>query len=875
MYLSKLEIQGFKSFAEKATLEFNHDLTAVVGPNGSGKSNVADAVRWGLGEQSLKLLRGKKSEDVIFAGSKKRPRLGFAEVSLYLNNEDGSAPIDYREVVITRRIYRDGENEYLINKNKVRLSDVQLLLAKSNFGQRNYAIIGQGMIDSILVSSPSERKEFFDEATGVLQYQLKKDQAANKLEHSQENLGQSQRLILEIEPRLRSLSRQVKRLERREEVVKDLQVLQNNYYSFLTNDLNQQQKDLHNKLAKLETEKQELQARLKASQSELEKLQNQDTQADAFRKLQDKYADWTQQKNKLLQELTLIKGKIDLDLTKQGKIDIIWLAKQKTEVSNRLSQLAKQLKDNQLAVEKLTRLEEIKSAEQKTVLIDYQKIQAELLKVQKSLSQEDSFSLAKVQTHLDSLYQKYQQFLQSIDDLKDLSGLVGLKRQAKIIDQEINYLIEKLKQNQKQDVQELVKVQKQMDQFLVTKDSLVNEIHELRVNLEVTKQKNQQLESEQQKLTEELKKLELEINSADQKKDQGAFNLQLNQQKTELESQISDIDRQLKVCQEQLDSFSKNQGEVREKLLSLQRNQHDLQSRLNLLSNDENEIKVDLAKIETRKEDLEKEIMAELGANFKLNPKELQLQLLETQSEINRLKNQLAVIGGIDQEVVKEHKEVKERYEFLSEQSTDLEKAINSCQEIIEDLEEKIKKQFESAFEKINEYFSSYFRILFNGGQSKLILQKKEIIEEELPAASDQEASLVDEVEAPIKKKKKKYEIGIEIQATPPGKKLSSLNMLSGGEKALTSIALISAIIANNPSPFVVLDEVEAALDEANSERFAKIVDELSDRTQFICISHNRVTMQKAAILYGVTMGDDGVSKLLSLNLAEAERVAQ
>ena len=161
MYLSKLEIQGFKSFAEKVVLEFNKELTAIVGPNGSGKSNVADAVRWVLGEQSLKLLRGKKSQDVIFAGSSKKSRLGFAEVNLYLDNSDGSAPLDYKEIVITRRIYRDGEGEYLINKNKVRLTDIQLMLAKASFGQRSYSIIGQGMIDTILTSSPAERKEQF------------------------------------------------------------------------------------------------------------------------------------------------------------------------------------------------------------------------------------------------------------------------------------------------------------------------------------------------------------------------------------------------------------------------------------------------------------------------------------------------------------------------------------------------------------------------------------------------------------------------------------------------------------------------------------------------------------------------------------------
>ena len=233
MYLEKLEIQGFKSFANPSTLIFNRDLTVIVGPNGSGKSNVADAVRWVLGEQSVKTLRGKKLEDVIFAGSDKKNKLGFAQVSLYLNNKDKQADVDYEQIIITRKVERNGDSEYLINNNKVRLLDVQLLLAKANFGQRTYSVIGQGMIDSILVSSAQERKDFFDEATGVKQFQIKKNQAVNKVNNSKDNLEQTNKILAELEPRLRSLTRQVKKLEKRESLSKELKELQTNYYSFL------------------------------------------------------------------------------------------------------------------------------------------------------------------------------------------------------------------------------------------------------------------------------------------------------------------------------------------------------------------------------------------------------------------------------------------------------------------------------------------------------------------------------------------------------------------------------------------------------------------------------------------------------------------
>jgi len=231
VYLEKLEIQGFKSFAKKTVLEFPekvkglHSITGVVGPNGSGKSNVADAIRWVLGEQSIKTLRGKKSQDVIFSGSDKKSKLGFAEVSLYLNNEDKQAEIDYTQLIITRRVYQSGEGEYLINNNKARLTDIQMLLAKANFGQRSYSIIGQGMADSVLSASLQERKELFDEAVGVRQFQIKREQALNKFKGTRENLAQTELTLQEIEPRLKSLTRQVKKLEKREEIEKELKVL--------------------------------------------------------------------------------------------------------------------------------------------------------------------------------------------------------------------------------------------------------------------------------------------------------------------------------------------------------------------------------------------------------------------------------------------------------------------------------------------------------------------------------------------------------------------------------------------------------------------------------------------------------------------------
>jgi chromosome segregation protein len=204
---------------------------------------------------------------------------------LYLNNEDESAPIDYHEIVITRRVYRDGESEYLINKNKVRLQDIQMLIAKSSFGQRSYSIVGQGMVDSILTSSPQERKEFFDEATGVRQYQIKREQALNKLEHTYDNLTQSEQLLKEIEPRLKSLSRQMKRLEEREETSRELTKLQSQYYGFLTHQLQTELTAKNSEFLEVERQRQEIETRLNELQKELEKIEAESGRSQAFREM--------------------------------------------------------------------------------------------------------------------------------------------------------------------------------------------------------------------------------------------------------------------------------------------------------------------------------------------------------------------------------------------------------------------------------------------------------------------------------------------------------------------------------------------------------------------------------------------------------------
>ena len=342
------------------------------------------------------------------------------------------------------------------------------------------------------------------------------------------------------------------------------------------------------------------------------------------------------------------------------------------------------------------------------------------------------------------------------------------------------------------------------------------------------------------------------------------------------------LEDELKALEDTINKEAHVAKKTRGELFELQRALRTKQHELHALENKRNEVQIDLARLEEREHNLARTIDTELkqsaiGVKTKRLKKFEDIEKLAP--ELERVKYKLELIGGIDPEVVKEFGETNERYEFLNGQVKDLQSAIQSTEKIIDELDDEIKKQSEKAFKKINNEFQRFFKLLFGGGTCALVKLSKEDVEEETKVNLDramedtggeERAHEEEEIEVLRKKKKEKNRVvGIDIQATPPGKRLKSLNLLSGGERALTSIALVSAIMAVNPSPFVVLDEVDAALDEANTLRFAMILEELQKHSQFIVITHNRATMEKSDVLYGVTMANDGVSNLLSVNLED------
>ncbi|MBP9697701.1 MAG: AAA family ATPase [Candidatus Moranbacteria bacterium] len=751
VYLKKLEISGFKSFANKTTLDFLPEcniaeggkcgITAIVGPNGSGKSNVADAIRWAIGEQSSKNLRGKKSEDVIFAGTDKKTRLGAASVTLYFDNSDKRIPIEFAEVSITRKIYRSGESEYLINGSRVRLMDIVDLLAKAGIGKDSYCVITQGMSDAVLNATPIERRAIFEDAAGVKQYQIEKERALRKLESTRENLVRVDALTTEIEPHLKNLRRQAEKASQGKDIALKLREKQVLLYSYLWD-------NFQGERGKLAGERDILQKSVFDIEVETNTLQREVTEASATMEDQSKeeninieLSKLREEANTLLRDRSVVEGKIEIEKEKQKEQEVIRV------------------------------------------------IPVDLNYVRKALDE--------IRTHQAELIDR----IQHVEKLEDL-----------------------------QDIREFAQVIKQ-------------KLHDL-----------------DQKAGEgSVKEKKVIALPDDEKKASDERLAQYEAEKKMLNTKLEQAQKFLSQKESELQMIREAGRTSRETFFTKEKLWREKERQLTLLKDQLNEVKVRLARVEVREEDLVTLVREELGMktdDLKYDGTAVEREKLER--EIARLKVEVEHIGTIDPLVVEEYQETEERFQFLTRESADLKQASESLRVVVKEMDQKIDSVFQEAFKEIRKKFEAYFKIIFAGGKAELDIVKikrRKNTEEDGEEVESEEESEEDD------------QFGIEIFACPPGKKITNLSMLSGGERSLTSLALLFAIISHNPPPFAVLDEVEAALDEANSRRFSKMLQELSDHTQFIAITHNRETMAQAGLLYGVTMGADGVSQLLSIRL--------
>ncbi len=871
MHLQKVELQGFKSFAKRTKLEFTQGITAIVGPNGSGKSNIADAVKWVLGEQSLKSIRGKKSEDVIFAGSSNKAKMGMAEVSLFLNNDDSHMPIDFPEVVLTRSLYRNGASEYLINKNQARLMDIQDLLLKSGFGQKTYSVISQGQIGNILDATPQARKEMFDEAAGVKQFHVKRDSALRKLNRTKQNLLRVTDLLRELKPRLSALRKQSEKAEKGEVLERELKEMQTKLFAHLWDKFSTKLRDVDEIYKKHQVEIEKIERGIKEISTKIEAEEKRtSTTREEQQKLQSSLDQARNKYNQLQQELALTRGKISLEKEKATGIDVSGLETELKAKQTKLDSLKQQT--NSLTIEISGREKELKTklGRQKSLNQEIVRIEQGIQKLQLEAQANPKLS-GEFELELTALEKDMSDFSQKIMQCGSIEELEVLKENASLISKKLEQALGKYKKitgKVSPETQGISRLQNNLNDIAEKRESLTTDINTLKVEIaskqaEVNANQNQLeiLETDCQNLQNKLK--------SGEKTEQGITksHADLLAREKQLNAGVVGLKNKFDQAQKAFDEFNQSEQANKQAIFDLERQYRKLQNSLNGKRLEQNQTQIERAKHQTRREDIEREMSEELGEEAlsvkKIGEDEQHRSLGKDQEDslhkkINIHKRQLDVIGGIDPAVIDEHKQLEERVSFLDTQSADLREASEKLRKVIDELDEKIKKQFDQAFQKINQEFTKYFKVLFGGGEAKISLLRE-----------------IREVKDENDKIKREIVESIDIKAVPPGKKLKNLNMLSGGEKTMTSIALLMAIISNNPSPFIVLDEVDAALDEANSRRYARILAKLSTNTQFIVISHNRETMRQSRILYGVTMERNGVSEIISVKLEKAEKMAE
>jgi chromosome segregation protein len=876
MYLKHLELHGFKTFANRTHFVFDLGITAIVGPNGSGKSNIADAVRWVMGEQSFSEIRVKKTEDVIFTGSATRPRMGMAEVTLTLENPDpwtettttdaertGNTeekpgtkldPVtellrsNPSEVTLGRRAYRDGGNEYFLNGSRVRLRDILELLARWGLAKNTYAVIGQGLVDQALSLRPEERRALFEEAAGIGLYQSKRQNAIDKLEETRQNLMRVNDIINEIAPRLPSLARQADRARNYDGVVKALDEKLRLWYAFqwaraqqaaqetalrektTRETLNARRAAVQNlatQLAQLRRQGQELRAQLAAARRARTQLEQQHaTHTRELAVLEERLRLITQQRDDAAAEIA------SLNESKRAQAQHLAQATQWRET--------KEHERNAIA-------ERLNAAEKELSILEHRAKDAETLLQE---SQPEIQALAKKLAALKSKLGVYEE---------GLRAAAALSVQA---DQLTSFEMKRAEAERAADAARAA-------------------LTELRASLTIAEREVAGARAEEQAARAALAQWDAQIAARTQRVESLTRQVeQLNQQREQLQARADESAHALAQNDETTLPIETKLAEAEKAQIELEEQESLERARLaefeqahNRAVLDVERSRAEIARLETEIEDdlAAGRIVSEIKLSEETNgtaretaivfdqelPTQLKLQLGDEvvalpivtgvpeglEKEIRRLRNQLKYMGAVNPNAPQEYDELKARHTFLTQQAADAQHAIEKLNIAITELDQIMREKFQATFKAVNVEFTKFFTILFNGGTARLELTNPEDL----------------------------TQTGIDVIARPPGKRSAHLAMLSGGERALTATALLFAILKVSPTPFCVLDEVDAALDEANVARFRDALRTLTAGTQFIVITHNRTTMESADAVYGITMSEDGVSQAISLRL-ESEK---
>ena len=971
MFLKRIEMQGFKSFADRTVISFEHSITGVVGPNGCGKSNIADAVRWVLGEQSAKSMRGEKMNDVIFAGSADRRKVNMAEVTLVFDNSSHILNDERDELEVTRRLYRDsGDAEYLINRNNVRLRDVVELFLDTGLGRDSLSIISQGNVVSFAEAKPYERRGIFEEAAGVAKYKKRKIESLSKLERTTANLERSQDILLELEKQVSPLKRQARKAEIYREKKKRLEEIE---ISVLVQEIEQFHADIESAkktlfeietqttmyntnimisetriqdarkmIRELDRQINDLQDELMRNYSDVQALEARKTELDERRK----YIVSTGSSEQKIHEMRdlLESAKVEYDDRKK-RLDT--LNSEIRLLSERLNIAAQEIVDKRneydQAAGRLRSLENRKSVLDQLMknpftsqagirsIMDNQSslngilgVVGQVLTVENGYEEAISTALGGAMNNIVTTDEQAARdairfltrnmsgratFLpvtvcvsryvnrESMIICENTKGFLGTASDFVSCDPKFDPVVASLLQNvlvtdTMEAGNELSALTKRMykivtltgevihrggsmtggktkhDANIVTMKKEAQTISEQldaqQARTEIARRNQETAERARETISIQIQEkrfsaaaLEpvVEAKLAKYEKLQNDYSL-LNPDGTEedTDSHVDELVLRLNSAYSRRDEITNEIKTKREQRLAANQDADRKEAQLRQMRKElqtaeasANAIRIDQSRIETKLENDLQRLASEYQLTYEYaRTKTGDITFDNAREEVAQLRSEIEHLGNINMNAPEEYNEVNERYETLKKQIDELTQSRDKILAAIEEMDSVMKKQFKEMFDKINIEFNDIFRKLYGGGKASLILQDPSDI----------------------------LNTGIDIDAQPPGKAVQNNMLFSGGEKSLIALCVLFAILKVKPVPLVILDEVEAALDPANVERFAQYLHNYTEHTQFIVVTHRTGTMQSTDVLYGVTMQHQGVSQMLKVELSEAITMA-
>ena len=812
MKFKQLNITGFKSFSEKTTFLIENGLTGIVGPNGCGKSNIVEALRWCMGENSAKSMRGAGMEDVIFSGTSNRTSKNISEVSLLLDNQNKEGPSQFKEfdeVSVKRKIEKDKGSKYFINDKEVRARDVQTLFADLSTGAHSPSLISQGKIGQIVTAKPIERKSILEEAAGISGIHSRRQEAETRLNAAENNLKRADELKKQQQKQLDNLKKQAEEASRYKEISREIKRAEAGLYYLKIREIHKDKKKIAEKLSELEDEISAVNIDLNHNNTLLE------------------------EENKKLSPLRDKKMESAASLQKLN-LEIENLVEEEARVKSLQEKLEKSIKTIESDLEREKSISLDADLNEKRV----SKEKEELLKTENKLidvERNSSNELKNSKTHLNNLVADLESMLDQIE--KDIDNNKKLSKQTF---KELKKIVKNITTSQEEYAEKYGKDKSIQSDSIKRKERIKN------IDIELENWRN--LRSNSGKMVSELierkNKLLTELNENQKNPERIATSKGQNLQNLEnTKKRNEEIENELIQSEKKYNTINQNIREIQSKLSQLKENKA------------RNEATVE--GIENRKKDLLFSVKNDLNIeneNSILSQSDLNniipenLPTLENQSQkVEKIKKQRESLGSVNLRADEETKTYETEIKKMEDDRADLYSAIVKLKTSIDELNQKGRERLLEAFTKVNRKFNEVYTKLFNGGTAKI-----ELVDSDDP-----------------------LEAGLEMFVSPPGKRLQSITLLSGGEQALTALSLIFAVFLVNPSPICVLDEVDAPLDDANVTRFCGLLDELTKitKTKFIIITHHALTMSRMHRLYGVTMAEQGVSQLVSVDLQKAEEL--